>query len=164
MIVLSHDKTFLRLLWERIDQDLITSVAIQTGAPGLSTLTVFDIAVSTLPRHETERTKMLDFLDDTVGDPAEIRALLRKVLEHFYRQADPQNFAPNAMLEGIVRFIKTAPNDYVYKAAYDDLDAINFYTRNFHHAPVSGSVTEDTPIEELKNYCRMVCDLTRGAV
>ncbi len=164
VIVLSHDKTFLRLLWERIDQDLVTSVAIQTGAPGLSALTVFDIAAATLPRHETERTKMLDFLDDTVGDPAEIRTLLRKVLEHFYRQADPQNFAPDAMLEGIVRFIRAAPSNYVYKTAYDDLDAINFYTRNLHHAPIPGSVTEDTPVEELKNYCRMVRDLTRGAV
>ena len=164
VIILSHDKTFLRLLWERIDQSLITSVAIQTGAPGVSTLTIFDIAASTLPRHETERSKMLDFLDDTIGDPADIRALLRKVLEHFYRQADPANFAPNAMLEGIVRFLKTASKDYIYKAAYDDLEAINFYTRNFHHAPVSGSVIEDTAIEELRHYCRMVRDLTRGAV
>ena len=164
VIVLSHDKTFLRLLWERIDQNLITSVAVQTGAPGISTLTPFDIASSTLPRHETERTKVLDFLDDTTGDPPENRALLRKVLEHFYRQADPHQFASNAMLEGIVRIIKDAAGDYPYKAAYDDLEAINFYTRNFHHAPVSGSVTEQTPVEELKTYCRIVRDLTRGYV
>ena len=164
VIVLSHDKTFLRLLWERIDRSLIASVAIQTGAPGLSTLTPFDIAASTLPRHETELTKMLEFLDETVGDPPEIRALLRKVLEHFYRRADPQNFARDAMLEGIVRFIAGAPHDYVFKAAQDDLEAINFYTRNFHHAPVPGSVTEETNVEELKTYCRMVRDLTRGFV
>jgi hypothetical protein len=36
--VLSHDKPLLRLLWERIDQTLITCVAIQTGALGISML------------------------------------------------------------------------------------------------------------------------------
>ena len=164
VIVLSHDKAFLRLLWERIDQSLITAVAIQTGAPGISTLTPFDIGTSTLPRQETERTKMLDFLDDTLGDPAEIRALLRKVLEHFYRHADSDNFAPNETLDGIVRFIKNASHDYRYKPAYDDLESINYYTRNFHHAPVSGSVTEDTNVEELKIYCRLVRDLTNGYI
>lgn len=164
VIVLSHDKTFLRLLWERIDHALITCVAVQTGAPGISTLTRFDIETSTLPRHETERTKMLDFFDDTVGDPSEIRALLRKVLEYFYRQADPQSFTPSETLDGIIRIMKSAPADYVYKAALETLEEINFYTRNFHHAPVSGSVNEETNVEELKSYCRMVRDLTRGAV
>jgi wobble nucleotide-excising tRNase len=162
VIVLSHDKTFLRLLWERIDQQLITAVAIQTGAPGISTLTPFDISTSTLPRHVTERAKMIEFIDDTVGEPAEIRALLRKVMEHFYRQADPINVAPNETLDGIIRFMKSAPDDYTFKAAYDDLESINFYTRNFHHAPVLGSAVEQTAVEELKTYCRLVRDLTRG--
>lgn len=162
VIVLSHDKMFLRLLWERIDQQLITAVAIQTGAPGISTLTPFDISTSTLPRHVTERAKVIDFIDDTAGEPAEVRALLRKVLEHFYRQADADNFSPNETLDGIIRFIKNAPGDYIFKAAYDDLESINFYTRNFHHAPVPGSAVEETAVEELKTYCRLVRDLTRG--
>ena len=33
-IVLSHDKGFLRLLWDKIDQKLIKTFALQTGAPG----------------------------------------------------------------------------------------------------------------------------------
>lgn len=163
VFVLSHELGFLRLLWDRIDQSKITSCAIQTGAPGIASLAAFDLEKATRPRNETDRMKMLQFVDATEGDPGEIRGLLRKVVEHFYRNGDPELFAPNEVLDGIIRKIEAAPTDYRYKGALDDLKDINFYTRNFHHAPVPGSVIENTPVEELKTHCRRVRDLTRGS-
>ncbi len=163
VFVFSHELGFLRLLWDRIDQSKITSCAIQTGAPGMASLATFDLEKATRPRNETERMKMIQFIDATEGDPGEIRALLRKVLEHFYRNGDPELFDADEMLDGIIRKIEAAPPDYRYKGALDDLNDINFYTRNFHHAPVPGSVIESTPVEELKTYCRRVRDLTRGS-
>ncbi|ORE91673.1 Hypothetical protein ATO13_18815 [Stappia sp. 22II-S9-Z10] len=163
VIVLSHELGFLRLLWDRIDQTKITSCAIQTGAPGIASLAAFDLEKATQPRNDTERMKMIKFIDATEGEPGEIRALLRKVLEHFYRNGDPELFAPDEMLDGIIRKLQTAPADHRYKGAVDDLGEINFYTRNFHHAPVAGSVLESTSVEELKTYCRRVRDLTRGS-
>ncbi|TIO04053.1 MAG: hypothetical protein E5X88_33480, partial [Mesorhizobium sp.] len=163
VFVFSHELGFLRLLWDRIDQSKITSCAIQTGAPGMASLATFDLEQATRPRNETERMKMIQFIDATEGEPGEIRALLRKVLEHFYRNGDPELFDADEMLDGIIRKIEAAPADYRYKGALDDLKDINFYTRNFHHAPVPGSVIEATPVEELKTYCRRVRDLTRGS-
>lgn len=163
VFVFSHELGFLRLLWDRIDQSKITSCAIQTGAPGMATLAIFDLEKATLPRNETERMKMIQFLDATEGDPGEIRALLRKVLEDFYRKGDRELFAADEMLDGIIRKIESATADHRYKGALDSLKDINFYTRNFHHAPVAGSVTENTSVEELKSYCRIVRDLTRGS-
>lgn len=163
VIVLSHELGFLRLLWDRIDQTKITSCAIQTGAPGIASLAAFDLEKATQPRNETERMKMIKFIDATEGEPGEIRALLRNVLEHFYRNGDPELFASDEMLDGIIRKLETAPTDHRYKGALDDLADINFYTRNFHHAPVAGSVIENTAVEELKTYCRRVRELTRGS-
>lgn len=163
VIVLSHELGFLRLLWDRIDQTKITSCAIQTGAPGIASLAAFDLEKATQPRNETERMKVIKFIDATEGEPGEIRALLRKVLEHFYRNGDPELFAPDEMLDGIIRKLETAAADHRYTGALDDLKDVNFYTRNFHHAPVSGSVIENTPVEELKTYCRRVRELTRGS-
>jgi wobble nucleotide-excising tRNase len=163
VFVFSHALGFLRLLWDRIDQSKITSCAIQTGAPGMASLAVFDLEKATQPRNQTERMKMIQFMDATEGEPGEIRALLRKVLEHFYRNGDPELFAADEMLEGIIRKIEAAPADYRYKGALNELKDINFYTRNFHHAPVAGSVIENTPVEELRNWCRHVRDLTRGS-
>lgn len=163
VLVLSHELGFLRLLWDRIDQSKITSCAIQTGAPGMASLATFDLEQATRPRNETERMKMIRFIDATEGDPGEISALLRKVLEYFYRNGDPEIFDADEMLDGIIRKIDAAPADYRYKRALDDLKDINFYTRNFHHAPVPGSVIESTSVEELKTYCRRVRELTRGS-
>ena len=42
-VVLSHDKNFLRLLWEKINQSTIKCLAIQTGAPGMTTIAPYDI-------------------------------------------------------------------------------------------------------------------------
>ncbi|SDX84328.1 AAA family ATPase [Roseicitreum antarcticum] len=164
VIVLSHEKGFLRLLWERIDRSQMTTCAIQTGAPGMASLAVFDVEQATRPREDSERDKVLQFLDVTEGDPEHIRPLLRTVLENFYRKGDPDLFAPNELLAGIIDKLKKAAPDYRYKAAVDDLEDINFYTRESHHAPISGSVTEATSVEELKTYCERVRDLTRGSV
>ncbi len=163
VIVLSHELGFLRLLWDRIDQTKITSCAIQTGAPGIASLAAFDLEKATQPRNETERMKMIKFIDATQGEPGEIRALLRKVLEHFYRNGDRELFESDEVLDGIIRKLQIAPPDHRYKGALDDLKDINFYTRNFHHAPVAGSAIENTPVEELKTYCRRVRELTRGS-
>lgn len=105
----------------------------------------------------------MQFLDVTEGEPAEIRRLLRTVLEHFYRNGDAELFDSNETLDGIIRKIEPQDDGYRYKGALDELKEINFYTRNFHHAPVSGSVIEETNVEELKTYCERVRDLTRGS-
>ena len=164
VIVLSHEKGFLRLLWERLGRSTLSTFAIQTGAPGMASLAAFNIEQATKPREETERDKVLQFLEVTEGDPDEIRALLRNVLENFYRKGDPELFDDNELLLGILNKIKAAPESYRYKAAIPQLEDINFYTRTSHHAPVSGIASEATSIEELKNYCEVVRDLTRGAV
>lgn len=164
VIVLSHKKSFLRLLWDRVDRNIITSVAIQTGAIGMASLIPFSLEDATRPRQETERGKVLQFLDATIGEPAEIRRLLRTVLEHFYRSGDVSTFGASDTLDEIIRKIRSQSDDYRYKQALTDLEEINSYTRNFHHAPVAGSVIEDTNIEELKVYCERVRDLTRGYV
>jgi hypothetical protein len=67
-------------------------------------------------------------------------------------------------LDGIIRKIESQDGSYRYKSALDELKEINFYTRNFHHAPVNGSVIEDINVEELKTYCERVRDLTRGSI
>lgn len=163
IIVLSHERNFLRLIWDTIDQSLITSVSIQTGAPGMASLSEFDLEAATRPRYVSERMEVEEFYELGKGKPEHIRALLRKVLENFYRQGDPKLFASDELLDGIIRKLKDAPDDYRYKGAIEELEEINRYTRNFHHAPVEGSVAEDTNVEELKTYCRRVIDLTRGA-
>lgn len=163
ILVLSHEKGFLRSIWDTVDRDFITSLSIQTGAPGLASIAHFDLEAATQPRHLTERIEVEEFCQQSIGSPPHIRRLLRIVLEGFYRQADPDVFVSDDLLGSITAKIEAAPPGYRYKSALDDLTEVNRYTRSFHHAPVEGAAVEDTNLEELRTYCRRVLSLTRGS-
>ena len=98
VIVLSHEKSFLRLLWEKIDQSTIKCVAIQTGAPGMTTIAPYDIESETQPRHITERMKIEEFVEGEQHEADHVRARLRTVCEDFYRRGDPALFHEEASL------------------------------------------------------------------
>ncbi len=162
-IVLSHDKNFLRLLWEKIDRALIKSIALQTGAPGMTTFAPFDIEAATQPRHITERMQIEEFIEGEEDHaPNYIRTRLRTVCEDFYRKGDPALFHEAASLEEIIRLLVAAPATHPYKAALEDLRDINEYSRADNHAAVEGNPAEETTDEELKGFCRKLLNLTRG--
>ena len=161
-VVLSHDKNFLRLLWEKIDQSTIKCVAIQTGAPGMTTIAPHDIESETRPRHITERMEIEEFVEGEPHEAAYIRTRLRTVSEDFYRRGDPGLFHGAANLEEIIRILDDAQADHPYKGAIEDLRDINEYSRGEHHAEVADDPSGESSDEELKGFCRRVLELTRG--
>jgi len=161
-IVLSHDKNFLRLLWEKIDQSMIKCIAIQTGAPGMTTIAPYDIEAETQPRHITERMKIEEFVEGETHEPAYIRSRLRTVCEDFYRRGDPGLFHEAASLEEIIRILEGAPMEHPYKGSIESLRDINEYSRGEHHARVEDDPTGDSSAEELRGFCRKVLEITRG--
>lgn len=161
-IVLSHDKGFLRLLWDKIDHKLIKSFALQTGAPGVTTITPYDIPGSTQSRHVTERMKIEEFIEGEAHELSYIRSRLRTVCEDFYRKGDPGLFGEAATLDQIIRSLKDAHEDHPFKGALEDLRDINSYSRVENHAEIDSDPYGDTNPDELKGFCRRVLDLTRG--
>ena len=161
-IVLSHDKNFLRLLWDKIDQKLIKSFALQTGAPGVTTITPYDIPGSTQPRHVTERMKIEEFIEGEPHELSYIRSRLRTVCEDFYRKGDPGLFGEAATLDQIIRALDDAPAEHPFKGALEGLKDINSYSRVETHAEIEGDPYGDTNPDELKGFCELVLDLTRG--
>ena len=161
-IVLSHDKNFLRLLWDKIDQSTIKGIAIQTGAPSMTIFAPYDIEAATQPRRITERMEIEEFVEGEQHEVAYIRTRLRTVCEDFYRRGDPGLFHEAANLEEIIRILDGAPNDHPYKGVIDELRDINEYSRGEHHALVDDDPSGETSDEELKGFCRKVLEVTRG--
>nr|WP_255702862.1 AAA family ATPase [Roseivivax sp. GX 12232] len=161
-IVLSHDKGFLRLLWDKIDQKPIRSFALQTGAPGVTTITPYDIPGSTQPRHVSERMKIEEFIEGEPHELSYIRSRLRTVCEDFYRKADPGLFGEAATLDQIIRTLNDAHDDHPFKGALEDLKDIIAYSRVENHAEIDGDPYGDTSPDELKGFCSLVLGLTRG--
>ena len=162
-IVLSHEKSFLRLLWDKIDKHTIKCVAIQTGgAPGITTIAPYNIETETNPRRITERMKIEEFVEGEHHEPGYIRTRLRTVCEDFYRRGDPGLFGESSSLDKIIRTLESAPADYPYKGAVEDLSDINTYSRGEHHAEVEDDPSVELSEEELKGFCRQVLRLTCG--
>jgi hypothetical protein len=115
-IVLSHEKSFLRLLWDKIDHSIVSSLALQTGAPGITTIARYDIAAATQPRQITERTQIEEFLEGEPHEPAYIRTRLRTVCEDFYRNGDRALFGQAASLEEITRTLDRAGPGNLHRA------------------------------------------------
>ena len=161
-IVLSHDKNFLRLLWEKIDRSKMKCVAIQTGAPGMTTIAPYDIESETRPRHITERMKIEEFVEGEPHEAAYIRTRLRTVCEDFYRRGDPGLFREAASLEQIIRILENAPDEHPYKGVIEDLRDINEYSRGQHHAEIEDDPSGESTDEELKGLSLRVLELTRG--
>ena len=161
-IVLSHDKNFLRLLWEKIDKGKIKCLAIQTGAPGMTTIAPYDIESETRSRYITERMKIEEFVEGEPREAAHIRTRLRTVCEDFYRRGDPSLFPQAASLETIIRILEDAPDEHPYTGAIEDLRDINEYSRGQHHAEIEDDPSGESTNEELKGFCRRVLKLTRG--
>ena len=161
-IVLSHDKNFLRLLWDKISNSMIKCVAIQTGAPDVTTIAPYDIELETQPRYVTERMKIEDFIEGGMQNEGYIRTRLRTVCENFYRRGDPGLFHNDANLGEIIRILERAPIDHPYRSVVEDLRDINEYTRGEHHAEIEGNPSGESSNEELKGFCRKVLKLTRG--
>jgi wobble nucleotide-excising tRNase len=162
VVVLSHEKAFLRLLWEKIDQDSIKGIAIQTGAPGMTTIAPYDIEAETQPRHISERMEIEEFVEGEQRESGYIRTRLRTVVEDFYRRGDPGLFHEAANLEEIIRILEGAPEEHPYKGAIEDLRDINEYSRGEHHAQIDDDPSSETSDEELKGFCRKVLENTRG--
>ena len=95
-------------------------------------------------------------------DPGYIRTRLRTVCEDFYRRGDPSLFDEAASLDEIIRVLGEAPVDNPYKGAAADLRDINEYSRGEHHAEVEDDPIGESSDEELKGFCRLVLELTRG--
>ena len=163
-IVLSHDKNFLRLLWDKIkiSNGIIKCVAIQTGASDMTTIAPYDIELETQPRHTTERMEIEEFIEGGMHSESYIRTRLRTVCENFYRRGDSGLFHNAANLGEIIRILESAPILHPYKSVVEDLRDINEYTRGEHHAEIEDDPSGESSSEELKGFCRKVLNLTRG--
>ena len=135
----------------KIEHDTIKSIALQTGAPGMTTFAPFDIEAATQPRHVTERMEIEEFIEGEPNAPNYIRTRLRTLCEDFYRKGDPALVHDAASLEEIIRILDTAPAVHPYKGALEDLRDINEYSRGDSHAAVAGNPSEETTDEELKS-------------
>jgi wobble nucleotide-excising tRNase len=155
VIVLSHDVTFLKQVWEKAPPSERTALQINDARSLGSKILPMDIDRACQGRVAIEIDDLMTYEMTGAGKPLDLIKKMRVVLETHCRTTYMAYFETTDWLGDIVRKIREGSADHPAKALYDELDQINDYTAGYHHGEDVADVTpEDIDPDELTGFVR----------
>jgi len=155
VIVLSHDATFLRQVWEKAPAADRVALTIADHRAQGSKLLPIDLEAACRGRTVTDIDDLQTYLTTGAGALLDIVRKMRVVLETHCRTTYPSSFLATDWLGDVVRKIREGGAAHPAEALYDELDQINGYTSQYHHGENVGDLTPDQiDPSELTGYTR----------
>lgn len=162
MVVLSHERVWLHDLWKRCKKKGMPTKTLQLSRLGENNtaLVEWDVEREVVPAFIERRDAIAAFVaGDSAAEAADIGNDLRILLEEFLRSRYPDAFPPEheEWLGDYIERIRDAPVDgeiAPLKDILEELDDINDYSRQFHHADGSGQTPEGVDVEQLVTYAK----------
>ena len=155
VIVLSHDATFLRQVWEKAPAADRVSLTITDHRAQGSKLLPIDLEAACRGRTVTDIDDLQTYLTSGAGALLDIIRKMRVVLETHCRTTYPSSFLVTDWLGDIVRKIREGGETHPAEGLYDELDQINGYTSQYHHGEDVDDMTPDQiDPTELTGYTR----------
>ncbi|MHA6770345.1 AAA family ATPase [Sphingobium ummariense] len=143
VIVLSHDATFLKQVWDKSPAaDRIALTIADHRAQGSKIMPV-DLEHACRGRTATDIDDLQTYLTTGAGGLLDIIRKMRVVLETHCRTTYPGSFLANDWLGDMVRKIREGGATHPAQALYDELDQINGYTSQYHHGEDMADATPD---------------------
>jgi len=156
VIVLSHDATFLKQVWDKAPAAERTAINIVDNHAQGSKIMSINLEKACQGRTATDLDDLQTFLTSGAGELLDLIRKMRVVLETYCRTTYPNSFHPEqGWLGDIIRKIREGGDDHPAKHLYDELDQINEYTSKYHHGENMASRTPDQIDQrELSGYVR----------
>ncbi len=164
VIVLSHDHSFLRTVWDGT-ADKSARKPLQLRRMGKDTIiTEWDIEHDTKPNYMQQHAVLKDYVIDGTGQTHQVARTIRPIVEEYLRLTFPNQFAATEWLGDFIKKIREADDLSILKTAQghlEEIEAINDYSKGFHHA---GASNAEEPIDdtELASYSKRVLDFIEG--
>jgi hypothetical protein len=143
VVVLSHDATFLKQLWDKAPADARTSLTIADQRAQGSKILLVDLDKACQGRTATDIDDLQTYLTSGAGGLIDVIRKMRVVLETYCRTTYPAQFLAGDWLGDMVRKTRDGGAGHPAAALYDELDQINGYTSQYHHGEDLGDVTPD---------------------
>ena len=156
VVVLSHDATFLKQIWDRAPAAERVAVTLADHrAQGTKIVTV-DLERACQGRTATEIDDLLGYQNVGTGEPIDIMRKMRTVLETHCYTTYPTCFQSGQdWLGDIVRKIREGGDQHPAQDLYDELDQINDYSKEYHHGEDLADMTPDhIDSRELSGYVK----------
>lgn len=167
VIVLSHDPHFLRRIWDDFSPPgNRKALYVHRIGTKESTLAEWDIVNDTRSEYLQDYFALADYL--AKGVPTDMRDLARKIrviLEENLRMRFPDVFGSGQWLGDFLQAIRNSnAGDVVFpmKKNLNELDALNDFSKKFHHAENPGASKEPITDAELQNYAARTLTFLRG--
>ncbi len=143
VIVLSHDATFLKQVWDKSPAAERVALTIADHRAQGSKIIPVDLEHACRGRTATDIDDLQTYLTTGAGGLLDIIRKMRVVLETHCRTTYPGSFLANDWLGDMVRKIREGGDAHPAQALYDELDQINGYTSQYHHGENIADATPD---------------------
>jgi len=155
IVVLSHDATFLKQIWDKVPANERVSLTVADQRALGSKLLRIDLERACQGRTATDIDDLQTFIATGAGALLDLVRKMRVVLETYARTTYPANFEAADWLGDIVRRIRDGGNAHPAAALYDELDQINDYTKQYHHGEdVANTTPDQIDSAELTGFAR----------
>lgn len=143
IIVLSHDPTFLKQVWDKSPVAERVALNIADHRSQGSKLMSVDLEDACRGRTATDIDDLQTYLTTGAGGVLDVIRKMRVVLETHCRTTYPNSFLANDWLGDMAGKIRAGGDTHPAHALYDELDQINGYTSQYHHGEDTGDITPD---------------------
>ncbi len=164
VVVLSHSPGFLRLIWDSVPAAEVKT--LQFARMGKNTaVTEWDVQDETRSDYFKNHAELRSYLHDSSGKLRHVARAIRPLLEGYLRFKLPGHFTDNEWLGDFIRKIREANSSSSLSAAkeiLDELEAINNYSRKYHHDTNLHADSEPLNDGELEGFVKRSLKLVGG--
>lgn len=165
VIVLSHDREFLRRVWERLSDktDDRKGLEFKRVGPRNTTMCVLDLMGDTEVEFSKQKQDLVDYYTAGAGKERDVVQKIRPVLETHLRRIGPPLIASTDNLGAIATKAAEPGCTHSIAAIATEIDALNFYTKRYMHGDNPNWATEPIDSDELQGMVYRALQLVGGA-
>lgn len=166
VVVLSHDPLFLKLLYDECPSAATNAKTLQMSKAGNATVIgEWDIEAEVQSSYMKGYSVLCAFYRERKGDPRAVAGTIRPFLEGMLRSHFPGHFQPNEWLGDFIAKIRAADATSGLQHAKADLievEAINEYSKRYHHQQNPNDDIEPIDEDELHGFVKRTLRLVGG--
>lgn len=164
VIVLSHNRRFLKGLWDRLSAQGADRKCLEMARVGQRDTTIcpWDIEEATQAAYKADIKALREYHLTATGNPRDVVQKIRPVLEHHCRYVGGGSIPDTDTLGVIIGKVRDAGPSHRLSSVLDRLDALNEYTRRYHHGENTNAATEPIDETELHGFVKKTLEITGG--
>ncbi|KQC13922.1 MAG: hypothetical protein APR63_06995 [Desulfuromonas sp. SDB] len=164
VIVMSHDPNFLKIIWDSSNKTETKPLQLSRLGQN-STITEWDIVKETREEYHRNHSLLSEYCYNGSGDRVNVARTIRPLLEQYIRFIFPGHFSETEWLGDFIGKIRKAQSGSPLVSAQpilDELDAVNDYSKRYHHDTNPAYEKELIDDMELQSYSRRALELVGG--